>query len=542
MSLKTRLFSGFSIVLLMMLLLTTLGIQQVNQVDDSLAKITDVNSVKQRYAINFRGSVHDRAIAVRDIVLLDETDIEPVVQNIQELQDFYTSSEIDLVDIISTDPNVAAREHEIYEEIRSIKDATLPLIEQIVLRKREGDTEQASHILLKQARPLFIDWLAAINQFIDYQEVANRVITERVRSATGSFQSWMITLTVFAIALGAIVAYFISQRVYASIGGEPQEGASEVARIAKGDLSACIENSIPNSIMASLREMQQQLRHTLGNVVLSADELAHKAEDLSEGSIHALSAADQQLVHTTEAVSNLELVSLSIQDVAKAMQQTEESSKTTALLSQQGNDAVIKVAHEIETISETTKNTVGQVNILNDRVREIGDIVNVIRGISEQTNLLALNAAIEAARAGESGRGFAVVADEVRQLAQRTGKATNEIESMIQQVQEDTYSSVESMQQTVPKIEKGLTLTYEAGELLDQIKLQAERSLAKVLDVTQATISQVESINNTVGGVQTIESMSKNASVSLRKNAEEASALERISGKLKKDMAYFSVE
>ncbi len=110
---------------------------------------------------------------------------------------------------------------------------------------------------------------------------------------------------------------------------------------------------------------------------------------------------------------------------------------------------------------------------------------------------------------------------------------------MIQQVQEDTYSSVESMQQTVPKIEKGLTLTYEAGELLDQIKLQAERSLAKVLDVTQATISQVESINNTVGGVQTIESMSKNASVSLRKNAEEASALERISGKLKKDMAYF---
>ena len=540
MTINMRLVTGFGIILAMMLILTVIGISRVSYIDSNISHMTDVNSVKQRYAINFRGSVHDRAIALRDVVLINnESSLRDVLSDIAELDAFYQTSSHAMRDLVS---DMSREEKALINKINQIEQQTQPYIQQVISAKNAGNVNEASRVLLTNARPAFTQWLSVINQFINFQEQANQATTVDTREVASSFKIWMITLTALAILIGASVAYVISLRIRDSVGGEPQEAAKVIALISQGDLTANVDSCCPNSMMASVAVMQSKLKTIVDSIINSSDELSTHSASVASGSQQALSAADAQVTYTNSAVSSLEDMSRSINAVAGSVKQTEDNSKVTAQLSQQGSIAVQKVAAEIEQISVTVKATVNQVNVLQEHVKHIGDILSVIRSISDQTNLLALNAAIEAARAGESGRGFAVVADEVRQLAQRTGDATGDIEKMILQVQENTQASVSAMETTVPQVENGLTLTHEANELLNQIQQQANDSLSNVLEIVEATSNQVATVAQISSGVEEIANMSQETSQSLNNNAQKAVALADLSTTLKQYISYFKVK
>ncbi len=141
---------------------------------------------------------------------------------------------------------------------------------------------------------------------------------------------------------------------------------------------------------------------------------------------------------------------------------------------QENNEHTNSCSVGIETLSDTMgsllehiSNTYEEVNTLNNNVESISDVINLIKDISDQTNLLALNAAIEAARAGEHGRGFAVVADEVRKLAERTQKATSEVEISVSSLKQNTseiYEHSKSMEE----------LSQSSNEQMDEFQSKME--------------------------------------------------------------------
>lgn len=537
MTINTRLITGFGIILILMLVITLIGISRVSLINNNLTQITDVNSLKQRYAINYRGSVHDRAIAIRDVVLLENPEaIADTLTKINELEKFYQSASQSLETLKD---GMSATEIKLLSQIQKIEQQTTPLISAIISAQQANRTQTAQQMLLNDAGPAFTLWLKVINEFINVQETANQKITQETREIASSFEIWMILCTGLAILIGLTIAYLISVRIKNSVGGEPSAAAHVIANIAHGDLSTQVISCAPDSMMASVETMREKLKVIVNSIMHSSGELSVHAATVSSASQQALSAAQAQVNQTHSAVERLEMMSSSIHTVAGAVRQTEDNSKVTAELSLQGRQAVDKVAAEIENIAVTVKATVGQVNVLQEHVKKIGDILSVIRSISEQTNLLALNAAIEAARAGESGRGFAVVADEVRQLAQRTGEATGDIESMIIHVQENTQASVSAMETTVPQVENGLTLTKEAKHLLNEIQQQANNSLETVLEIVTSTESQVKTVELLSQGVEAIAQMSNETSDSLKGNAAEAEALARLSNTLKQDINYF---
>ena len=542
LTVSMKLTLGFGIALLMMLILTVISVHRMNFINETLTEITDVNSVKQRYAIDFRGSVHDRGIAIRDVVLARSSDeVDELVNLINNLDASYQKSAKQMTLSLSDNMEMSSTEIAIFDAIKEVEAASLPLITQVIQYKKSNDIEKATDILLNDVSPAIAEWLEVINEFIDYEEAENQIATPKARAVASSFQLWMMSLTAIAVIISTAVAYLISHNLKKSLGGEPQAASDVVAHIARGDLSGSIDSHYQDSMMSSVALMQGKLKQTVTGITNASMELSEKAMMVCMGSQKALSASEKQTEITINASHSLTQMDESINSIAEIVKQTDENSTLTFNLSKQGSASVIEVAKEIEKISETVKASAGQVSILQERVLAIGNIVNVIREIADQTNLLALNAAIEAARAGETGRGFAVVADEVRQLAQRTGTATGEIEDMINKVQEDTQATVLAMETTVPQVETGLTLTKEANDLLDNIQAQAKDSLTKIREVVNATNIQVTTIADISHSMEEIADMSKQTNTSLQNNATAATSLENLSAELKAQVSYFKL-
>lgn len=543
LSIRKRLFLGFGFVLLMMVILTILGIQKVNFIDSTLTVITDVNSVKQRHAIDYRGSVHDRAIAIRDVVLSkNPSQLNGFINEISQLQSFYKEAETMMRNMRNDGVEFDSDELRILNKIDAVQNRTLPLIRQIIEATQNQQQTEAQDILLNQARPAFIDWLASINQFIDYQERANQSATPLAREATGGFQTLMLLLSAIAIVIGIVVAKLIESSLLHSLGGEPYEAAEAVSKIAAGNLLDEVKSDYPDSMLSSLCNMRSRLSDIVSSIAESSKELSTQTTSVVSGSKFVFDAAQTQSQLTTETAKQLEDMQVILEQISHTVSQTEKNSSQTTEFAKQGKNSINSSATEMERISQTVNSTVEQIRKLEDSTKEIGNIVNVISSISDQTNLLALNAAIEAARAGESGRGFAVVADEVRQLAKRTGEATNQIENMINEVQKETAASVLAMEKTQPLVENGRALTIETTELLELIENHANDSLSNVHEVAVATDRQTMSIKEIAGAMVKVNQMSLESIASLRKNSEATESLNSLSIRLMDNVSFFQVK
>jgi methyl-accepting chemotaxis protein len=512
----TQISGGFALILLSMIVLTAVGMLQVNKINNSLTLINDVNGVKERYAINFRGSVHDRAIAVRDVTLVPASELPALLSHIAQLEEAYRASAGPLDAIFAAGANVSDDEKSALERLKAAESKAVPLLHEVIDKQQAGATGAAKTEVLDQARPAFVEWLAACNGLINMEEGMNHVQAIKARSVGVNFQLLMLTLTLIAMALGITIALKTSSSIKYAIGGEPADVKRITDAIGEGDLSAVLHlrDGDTDSILASLSRMQEALRSTLQEVTETAINASSTSQELSVAAAAIASGADKQASSLEETSASLEEITATIRQSADNARQASQLASTSKESAENGQGVVANAITAMEEINASSA--------------KISDIISTIDEIAFQTNLLAVNAAVEAARAGEQGRGFAVVASEVRSLAQRSAGAAKEIKTLIQD--------------SLRKVEKGSELVNRSGATLQSLVGSVKRVTDIVGEMAAATEEQSTGVEQVNLAVTQIDQVTQSNSAQTEELSSTAQSLSDQSAHLLKLVSIFTLE
>ena len=312
-------------------------------------------------------------------------------------------------------------------------------------------------------------------------------------------------------ALHGVVANITASAVQVAAASQEMSAAGTEAARATEQISQTIEQ-----VATGAGDQTQQVTHTASSV----DQLMQAVDQLAKGAGEQAASAQEATRLVAELATAVETITVGAGKQAQTVEKATERVSHAGRTAQEGERAVSRTVEGMERIQETTAQASGRVRDLGEQSQKIGEIIEVIDDIAEQTNLLALNAAIEAARAGEHGKGFAVVADEVRKLAERSGKATKEIASLIAGIRAGVSQTVDAMTESQSHVADGVAVAGSAREALASI-LQGAQEVAEII----AEIAVVS--HETAGLAQKVSASAQVVAQSIENIAavtEEASA------------------
>lgn len=539
---STKLYLGFALIVAGMLVVAFFSITKISFLNTTLTTISGENAQISRQAIDFRGSIHDRSILIRDVVLIkDGQDLQKTLDKIKELEQNYARAEDNLNNILSKGGG-NAEVKAMYADIEKTKLVTIQTYNKIIdYVVNKHDIDSATKLLLDSARDQFILWLAQTNKLIDYQELTNRKLTEIAVKETQSSEVTMIIIAIIVLILSAIIVYFIVRFIKHSVGGEPDDVNKIITEVANGNLTQKIQVKYQHSILDVVVKMQEQLRSIVRKVIILSDELSTKADLVVEKINETQESVNFQEKTSKESALKIREVSQKTQNVSQIALETEQNSKNTTEVCQNNRQSAEDTASQMENIASNSSKVSEQINLLSEHAKTIGTTTELISEITDQTNLLALNAAIEAARAGEVGRGFAVVADEIRKLAEKTGEATKQIAMINKKIQEETLATVGVIEESLPLIAQGKTLSEEVRDNVDLIFNQANDSLIKAQGVSYEVHEQVKMMEEIEEKIILVADISNKTQEAVSENKEAMNELKNISDKLQSEMKIFKL-
>lgn len=543
LKLSTKIGLGFGVVIFLMVILVVTGIVQMSFVESRLHKMNDINAKKQRYAINFRGSVHDRAISVRDVVLLsDGARLQAALDDIRRLEAFYDEANANMNEMLKNPSLFDNSERAILERLYKIASKTNSGYQKIIELKKSWQVDDAKKLLLDEVAGDFSLWLKIINEFIDYQEAANNKLTKEVMSVVNNFITIMLVLSGIAILIAVIITLITARSIVRALGAEPDEVSRVIKEVASGNLSKDYVSKYPHSILSDAIIMKNKLKEITISIRNASNTIDERTNELIGTFAKVSDSVGEQSKITTLSTKIVQGVVSGTNEIMQMTNDTRTNSQKATQICKEGKEDSDEVASKMQEINVNVTKQVEQILLLEEKAKEISGAAELIAEITDQTNLLALNAAIEAARAGTHGRGFAVVADEIRNLAERTGTATDEIANTIKQIQEETQNTVTLIKSGAPKVQEGYELSNKVASMLVDIYESSNDSTKKAGNAAVMAQKGVDSMSKLAQNIKEIDSNSQETKKDMQENAIQLEAMQKVAKELSDIMKAFKID
>ncbi|MGY3893501.1 methyl-accepting chemotaxis protein [Aeromonas enterica] len=491
MSIGQKLSAGFAVLALLVVGLAWFSITQLSHLYEDTATISGNLLPSTRYASQMHVAILDaRRSELAQVIGGLNKDNQEVSDRTatfnQAKQEFDSAAQK-----YGALPFSTNEERQTYEQLVSAGAKYFSVHEELLAAFANGDLERVKSLRKNETRAALEE---AGAKSIRLRELNNEFADDMVKSVADLYSSsrtMSIVVSLMTVLFVVIVAWLLTGQIRNPV----MALLEQTRKVSAGDLAAHLDmNQFNNDELGQLAtgfgDMQKNLRNLVSEVSGSVVQLSSAAEEISAVARQSANNMNSQQHELNQLATAMNEMQATVQEVSRNTSDAASAASAASSTAELGARTVNDSIKRIEQVAGAIESTAVVIRQLGDDSRNIGMVLEVIRGIAEQTNLLALNAAIEAARAGEQGRGFAVVADEVRTLAKRTQDSTSQINTIIAELQQRAEQAGTTMQQSQDMMNSTVSTAREAGASISEISGSVESISHMNIQIATATEEQ----------------------------------------------------
>jgi len=506
LNIAQKLFFGFGLILLVILVNTALTMTTLNRSKNLTNEVTSVYSPSNEKLGELEMLVTQTKMLIKNWVYIDRQSDTPDKLRLKEIHEEEMPALRE--ELLALSENWEKEEDR--EQLESVFQRVDSLfgMHQTIMTSLDNFDAYDDAMVMFEVEPMVVEDGEVMNLSDEVIEDINELsqtylatYEESLTEMNNNFSSFTWVTALMSVLLVA-ASLIIGVVLYTTIVKPLSKGVQFAQSIGKGDLTARVninQDDEIGTLADELGSMAQSLKDTVVTIKRNALDLVHSSKNLRDSS--------QQLSQgSADQAASAEEVSTSIEEMVANIDQNTENAVQTEKIT-------VETAKEVNVANELSAEAV-------NAMEDISERISVISDIAFQTNILALNAAVEAARAGEHGRGFSVVAAEVRKLAEKSKTAADEI---------------------VGLVSKGLQVSRQAGEKSKALVPDIEKTTQLIKEIAAASMEQktgADQINQAMQQLNMITQENASSSDELTQSSEQLSEL---AANLQQAVGYFNI-